>query len=233
MIVSVDVKGLEVVTAAWLSNDKVLIQELRDGVDIHGENQKAFGFGEGKAGRLVAKRFKFKMIYGGTAHGFATDYDFRGLGFSVRRWDQTISEYYSKYSGIARWHNELIAGVVSTGFYESPSGRKYDFRMLLGNSDGYYIPKIKNYPVQGFGADIVKIIRISLYKRWQPEWGKLVNTVHDDIQFDIKQEMWYNISSTVRKVFEDLPENLSKCYKIKWDLPIHCEFKTLTGEELK
>lgn len=60
MLVNCDVKGLEVVCAAQLSGDKVLSQEIINGEDIHGNNQAAFGLGEGKAGRLIAKIFKFR-----------------------------------------------------------------------------------------------------------------------------------------------------------------------------
>ena len=51
MIIQADVKGLEVVVAAWLSQDPVLIHELKSGIDIHGENQKAFNLPE----RVIAK----------------------------------------------------------------------------------------------------------------------------------------------------------------------------------
>lgn len=60
MLINVDVKGLEVVVAAELSGDRVLKQEIKDKVDIHDENRRAFGLGDGKPGRLVAKIFKFR-----------------------------------------------------------------------------------------------------------------------------------------------------------------------------
>lgn len=60
MIVNADVKGLEVVGAAQLSGDKVLNEELLNGVDIHETNRDLFNLGEGKAGRLIAKIFKFR-----------------------------------------------------------------------------------------------------------------------------------------------------------------------------
>jgi len=55
-ILNFDVKGLEVVCAAFLSKDEVLRKELVDGVDIHSENQKAFGLPE----RVIAKVLKFR-----------------------------------------------------------------------------------------------------------------------------------------------------------------------------
>lgn len=226
MLISADVKGLEVVTAAWLSNDKVLRQEIVDGVDIHANNQRDFAL----PNRLVAKRFKFKMIYGGTAGGFTNDPDLKITGFSKKKWEQVIEDYYTKYSGIRQWHSEIIDTVLSTGFLEIPSGRIFDYRELLKFDDWYYLPKIKNYPVQGFGADIVMMARISLARRWAPELGKLCNTIHDSIVLDSPSEMRYNISILLNKVFEDLPTNLSKQFQINWDLPINVELKQLNGE---
>jgi DNA polymerase I-like protein with 3'-5' exonuclease and polymerase domains len=60
MLINVDIKGLEVVVAAELSNDPILKQEIIDKVDIHDTNRTTFGLGEGKPGRLVAKIFKFR-----------------------------------------------------------------------------------------------------------------------------------------------------------------------------
>lgn len=229
MLISADVKGLEVVTAAWLSNDKTLREEICNGVDIHSNNQRDFLLPD----RLTAKRFKFKMIYGGTAGGFTTDPDLKVTGFTKPEWEAVIENYYAKYRGIREWHNEIIDIVLSTGFLEIPSGRIYDYRELLKEPDWYYLPKIKNYPVQGFGADIVKIARISLFNRWKPEYGKLCNTIHDSIVIDTPKEMVYNISILFKEVFKDLPTNLSKQYQINWDLPIEVELKQLNGEKVE
>lgn len=231
MLISADVKSLEVVCAAYLSRDQVLLDELLHGIDVHGENQKAFGFPD----RKCAKRFKFKMIYGGTAFGFTEDPDFRFLKWRESKWHDVIETYYTKYFGIRSWHRDLIDKSVYTGKYESVSGRIYDYRELLKQPDWYYIPKLKNYPVQGLGADIVKIARISLKRRLDkhPEYGLLISTVHDDIRLDIRSQMLYNVIYLIDGVFADLPENLSKIWKIDWDLPISVEYKTLDGKEIE
>lgn len=235
MIISADVKGLEVVCCCYLSQDQVLLDEILHKEDIHGNNQKAFNFGLGKEGRLVAKRFKFKMIYGGTAPGFAQDPDFRFMGWSMPKWQNAIDEYYNKYSGIKEWHSKLIDGILSTGFYDSPSGRVYDYRAILEKPDWFYIPKIKNWPVQGLGADIVEIARISLHRRHKQynDIGKLINTVHDSIDIDTPADKVYNNISIVNSVFEDLPTNLSNLWNVNWNIPITVEFKNQLGEEIK
>lgn len=56
MLVNVDVKSLEIVVAATLSQDRVLMQELIDGVDIHLMNQNLLNL----PSRLIAKLFVFR-----------------------------------------------------------------------------------------------------------------------------------------------------------------------------
>jgi len=47
----------------------VLYKELRDGLDIHSDNQAKFGLPD----RITAKIFKFKLLYGASEYGFAQD----------------------------------------------------------------------------------------------------------------------------------------------------------------
>lgn len=232
LVVQFDVKGLEVVCAAYLSQDKVLIKELNDGEDIHANNQKAFNLHD----RLAAKRFMFKMIYGGTANGFAGDPDFQDLKMSAVRWQEVIDAFYSKYSGIAAWHRKLIDSCLRNRGYSIPSGRQYDYADIMRNPEWYYVPKFKNYPVQGFGADIVMMARVSLFKRLKASGlsALMINTIHDSIILDIERKDWYNISILVKKVFQDLPTNIKNVWEIDLGLEVKVEASVLTtGEEIK
>ena len=59
-IIQCDAKGLEVFCGAYLSQDKVLMQELKDGLDIHGINQREIlNLGSHEDGRLV---LSFRII---------------------------------------------------------------------------------------------------------------------------------------------------------------------------
>ena len=107
-ILNMDIKGLEVVVAAQLSGDITLCKEIIDGLDIHEINRDSFKLGEGKAGRLVAKVFKFRLLYGGSAYSYANDPDFRKVSTSQTFWQDVIDKYYTKYTGIAQWHKQLI-----------------------------------------------------------------------------------------------------------------------------
>lgn len=148
MLINCDVKSLEVVVAAELSGDPVLQQEIINKVDIHDENRRAFSLGDGKPGRLVAKIFKFRLIYGGSAYSYAHDSDFTGVSSDVKFWQGVIDRYYDKYKGIRKWHDQLLEEVKRNGFITIPSGRFYAFQPVLKRGMWEWpLTTIKNYPV--------------------------------------------------------------------------------------
>lgn len=153
MLVNVDVKGLEVVVAAQLSGCPVLRQEILDGVDIHEVNRDTFKLGEGKDGRLVAKVFKFRLIYGGSAYSYAKDPTFAGVSIKQDFWQNVIDEYYRKYYGMANWHTNILEESQQTGRLIIPSGRYYPFAFEPDRKGNMKWPatKVKNYPVNCSG----------------------------------------------------------------------------------
>jgi DNA polymerase-1 len=229
MLINCDVKGLEVVVAAELSDDKVLKQEIVDKVDIHARNQQTFGLGEGKPGRLVAKVLKFRIIYGGTGYSFAKDSDFTGVSSSVKFWDSVIEKYYAKYSGIARWHAQLLDTAKRQGFIEIPSGRFYAFEPTFKRGDWQWpLTTIKNYPVQGFGADLVMLARIEAARliRESGLEAKMVGTIHDSIIVDTPSENCYTICSLLQQAVERVPELCKRSFGYEFSLPLTCEIQT-------
>lgn len=205
-------------TAAYLSQDKVLYKELNDGLDIHADNQAKFGL----PSRLVAKVFKFRLLYGGQY--FSLDPDFIPVSSNQKYWDKVIEKYYEKYTGIGAWHRKIVAEVIRTGKLTSPSGRMYTWE-LQGANIKKIEREVKNYPVQGFGADIVMCARVSLFKRWLEAGikGMLINTVHDSIVMDIEEQELERVVELVRGVFKDLPGQLSRIFNINFDLDVKVE----------
>jgi DNA polymerase I-like protein with 3'-5' exonuclease and polymerase domains len=226
MIINVDVKGLEVVCAAFLSKDAILYKELNDGVDIHSDNQTKFGLPD----RITAKIFKFKLLYGALEYSFANDPDFTFISKSEKYWKNVIEKYYSKYQGIARWHNQIASEVMKTGIYVSPFGRLYKWDRKPGSN--LPLTQIKNYPVQGFGADVVSIARCSLFRRWQNAGirGIMVSTVHDSISFDVHRDDISKVVALSNEVFIDLPKNINTIFGITFDLAIKIE--TTIGDNM-
>ena len=182
MILEADATGLEVVGAGFLSQCPVLCNELVSGVDVHGANESVLGIE-----RLIAKIFFFRLIYGGNEFSYANDPDFNHISGKPAYWKNVIDNFYIKYYGIAQWHQKLVFDVQRKGFYVSPTGRKYTFKP--DHRGEWPRTTILNYPVQGLGADIMSLIRISAWKRIRRELPEVlfVNTVHDSIVLDLPE----------------------------------------------
>lgn len=221
-LVECDATGLEVVGAGFLSQCPVLCNELRRGVDIHGENHKYFSF----PSRLIAKIFMFRLIYGGNEFSYANDPDFNGISRQPKFWKKIIDDFYIKYYGLAQWHSKLMTTVNSTGCYISPTGRKFVFESTkkMGVLE-YPRTQILNYPVQSLGADIMSIIRVSAFKRIKREFPEVlfVNTVHDSILVDSPPEHVDSVSKLFDQVFSDFPRNFNSVFKSDFNLPLTCK----------
>lgn len=227
MLLKADVKSLEIVAAAELSGDKVLIRELLDKEDTHANNQKAFNLGEGDEGRLIAKRFIFKLLYGATAYGYSTDGDFVSIGLTQKQWQAVIDNFYNKYKGIAAWHKELIHRAQSDGRITIPSGRYFPINPDYTKREPWPLTIIKNYPVQGFGADLVCLARCraSQLIRESGLVALMVSTVHDDIKTDQPNKNVFAIARLINQAVEEVPSMVRKIWKYDFKLPLSCEIK--------
>lgn len=229
MLVNADVKGLEVVVAAQLSGDAVLREEIVNKEDIHGNNQRTFGLGEGKPGRLIAKIFKFRLIYGGSAYSYANDVSFQSVSRSQDFWQDVIDKYYAKYTGMARWHKEIDYEAKNNGRLTIPSGRFYPFEYEQ-TKWGLKWPdtKVKNYPVQGFGADLVMLARLEVAKRLRGlsrlgNKSLLISTIHDSIVVDTPKENVYNVGKILKESIEAVPNLCEEIWGYDFSLPLTAE----------
>lgn len=230
MLVNGDVKGLEVVVAAELSGDKILRQEIIDKVDIHETNRDRFKLGTGKPGRLVAKVFKFRLIYGGSAYSYANDSDFTGVSKSVKFWQNVIDEYYAKYTGVKSWHEDLITTAQREGRLEIPSGRFFPIEPKVNQWKGgleWPITVIKNYPVQGFGAELVMLARLEVRKRLRQtdlEY-KLISTIHDSIVIDTPEKNVGQVGKILFDSIEYVPQLCKQVFDYDFSLPLTSEIQ--------
>lgn len=229
-LIDADASGLEVVCAAYLSQDKVLIDELVSGIEIHEANQKAFNLPDA----LTAKVLKFRILYGSSEFAFANDPSFTHVSTQPKYWKRVIEDYYSKYSGIAKWHKQMLTEVMSTGRYVSPVGRIYEYAPSKDSYGRFGWPRttILNYPVQGLGADLMSIARVSAYRRLSSQFNqfaegkiKLVNTVHDSILVDTTTDLTYNVCSCLDQVFKDIPKNFEKFFGKPFNVPMKSKIK--------
>jgi DNA polymerase I-like protein with 3'-5' exonuclease and polymerase domains len=191
-------------------------------LDLHALNQEKFALPD----RVTAKRFIFKLLYGATAYGYSVDSDFINVGFSEKQWQRVIDVFYTKYDGIAKGHIADINYAKENGYLEIPSGRYYNFEPKK-TSYGYKWPLtlIKNYPIQGFGADLVMLARIEFFRRLKASGlpADFICTVHDSLVVDTPDELCYNISTMLKDSIELVPTLCRQEFDYEFKLPIWCE----------
>lgn len=222
MLLQADAKQLEWVGATYLSQDQVALKEILNNVDQHTDNQERFGL----PSRLIAKTFVFRLIYGGSAYSYANDSDFKTIG-NESFWQGVIDEFYKKYFGLRQWHDKILIDAKRNRKLFMPTGRVYNFEPEIRNGRAEWPrTKILNYPVQGLGADLMALARVSLRNRLLNKEGVLlVNTVHDSIILDFNPKVWDNtiLVNLVDKCFNDIPSNFNKLFGKTFNLPMRVE----------
>ena len=168
-------------------------------------------------------------MYGGTGYGFANQIEFQHISKSPKHWDKLIEEFYNKYKGVKAWHEKLVREVCSTGRLVMPTGRTWVFPIKdVLERLWYWRSKILNYPVQGTGADLVCIGRVTAWKRLRQSSLPVIwqSTVHDSLDLDIPPEIDYNIvCKVVDKAIKDIPTNFYRLFGVKFNVPISAEIK--------
>jgi len=222
MLLQADAKQLEWVGATYLSQDQTALKEIWESVDQHADNQERFGL----PSRLVAKTFVFRLIYGGSAYSYANDPNFKDIG-NEKFWQGVIDQFYTKYKGLRDWHTKILNDAKRDRKLVMPTGRTYNYEPEVKyNKVEWPRTKILNYPVQGLGADLMAIARVSLRNRLLNKEGvKLVNTVHDSIILDFDSKVWDNSSivNLVDRCFNDIPGNFKKLFGKDFNLPMRVE----------
>lgn len=223
MLIQGDASALEWRCAAFLSQDKTAYEEIWNNVDQHTDNQTRFGL----PSRLIAKTFVFRLIYGGSAYSYANDTNFTDVSNSESFWQNVIDEFYNKYTGLGQWHKDIVAKAMRDRKLTMPTGRVYNYEPEVKYGKVKWPrTKILNYPVQGLGADLMAIARVSLANRLKGMKDvKLINTVHDSIIVDFNDKVCDNISIVrlVDKCFTDIPTNFKKLFGVEFNLPMRVE----------
>jgi len=169
-LVLADYAQLELRLAAYLSDDPVMIDAYREGRDLHSETcQRIFGE-ENKRTRTLSKNINFASVFGG-GHGTLVKFAFRnGVVISEEEAKDFHDGFHTAYPALSRWQKKQ--GNTTAGEYVyTPFGRRR--YVPLGRD---YCTRI-NTPVQGCGADGMKIAIVWLYAK-----GVVPTlTVHDEL----------------------------------------------------
>ena len=228
MLISCDASQLEWRTILELSRDEVGIQEVLDGADTHSLNQEYFNL----PSRLIAKIYLFRTIFNrGNGYAFTKDPNFMHVSTSVKFWDNIGQKFYTKYKRIDELYDKNLSLIASGKPIIGPLGREWLIDFVTDWKGDLQLPVTKsvNYPVQGTGADIMMLARLSFKRRLlnSPYADKtlLISTVHDSIVLDAPGAYLEPLNAMFHSVFADIPKNVLKIFGYEWIVPLACEVK--------
>ena len=201
--------------------------------------------------RTGAKEFSFQRAYGA-----GVDAVVESTGMSKSDVEALIEAESILYPGVAEFdkrleltinHNKIatnnkiyLEGVAFTqceSHWDSPTGTRYiwresitpDFMHKHGKYTGFSPTERKNYPVQGFGGEIVqtmlgKVFRYFVENDFFDGQVLLVNTVHDCVLLDGMEDYLPDVAKEVTRILESVPTTFNTLYpELKIDVPFPCE----------
>lgn len=207
ILVSFDYSQIELRVLAFLSKDKNLNRAFQEGVDIHNETARYIfnvdykNIDEKK--RSVAKIVNFSVLYGKTSYGLSQE-----LGISKREAELFINRYFEEYSGVKEWIEKTIKEASKDGYVKTYFGRYRYIPELLSQNKTVKMSGERmaiNTPIQGTAADIMKIAIKNVFQKIK---GKndimLILTVHDELIFEMKEDMFEKYSQICEKCMIDI-----------------------------
>ncbi|PKP32826.1 MAG: DNA polymerase I [Bacteroidetes bacterium HGW-Bacteroidetes-16] len=192
VLMAADYSQIELRIIAHLSDDKAMIHDFSEGVDIHTATaSRVYNMPLGEVTRDMrrnAKTVNFGIIYGISAFGLS-----ERLGIPRREAADIISSYFEKYPGVKKYMDSTIAFAKANGYVETIMGRRrYLNDINSGNATvrGFAERNAINAPIQGSSADMIKIAMISIYNEMVEKnlKTKMILQVHDELVFDVHRE---------------------------------------------
>lgn len=208
--VAFDYSQIELRVAAFLSHDEKLIENFKNGGDIHAK--VASDIFDVPIDMVDAEmRREAKVINFGIQYGMGVNALKENLGTTRAEAQKYLNEYFKIFSGLAHYMHEIKLDAARLGYTETFFGRRRYFDGINSN-----IPYIKamaermaiNAPIQGTQSDIIKLAmsRIDDYlaKNNFEKDAYLLLQVHDELVYEIKSCNLEELSRGIKKIMESV-----------------------------
>jgi DNA polymerase I len=188
-LLSADYSQIELRLLAHFSGDPLLIRAYTEGIDIHTLTaSEVFGVpveGMDKETRGRAKAVNFGIVYGISAFGLAAQ-----LGIPQADARAYIERYFARYQGVRAFIEKTLDQTRREGSVRTMFGRMRpipDIESRNANQRGFAERTAINTPLQGTGADLIKLAMIALDRKLTERKLKtrMVLQVHDELLFEV------------------------------------------------
>lgn len=217
-LVSFDYSQIELRILAHMAHVTNLIDAFNQGKDIHRHTAAlVFGVKDEEVTpqmRSQAKAVNFGIIYGMSEFRLSKD-----IGMSIAEARNFINKYFETYPEVKTYMDEVVEVCKKQGYVSTLLNRK---RYIPTINDKNFMVRQQaqryamNTPIQGTGADILKLAMIEVDKALKVHHLKsqMILQVHDELIFDVFEDELEEVMSLVK-------EKMENC--IKMDVPLVVE----------
>ncbi len=228
-LVSIDYSQVELRLAAIMSGDKYLIDIFQHGEDVHqGVASRVFGVAPNEVTpdmRRQAKVINFGILYGMGVNALRTN-----LGGETTREEaqEFLNAYFNTFTRLAEYLEETKTFAREHGYTVTMYGRR---RYFPGITSG--APFIRaaaermaiNAPIQGTEGDVLRLAMINveneIQKNGWAEDAKILLQVHDELVFEIKDELIELAVPVIKEVMQSvLPKQYTNIVPILVDVKV-------------
>jgi len=187
VFVIADFSQIELRIASEYVGEEKMLQAFRQGKDLHRYTASVFlGKPEEeitKEERQLAKAVNFGLIYGISAKGLVEYAKTYGIDLSLESAQKIRDSFFEYYTSFKAWHERVKRELKE---YKESRGHTLLGRPYVAHT----FPDAVNYPIQGTGADLLKlsVLMFDAELRREGLKAKVVNLVHDEILVECKEE---------------------------------------------
>jgi DNA polymerase-1 len=202
VLISADYSQIEFRVLAHLSEDPVLVEAFRKGIDFHLQTaEKIFGANSGRDPhqlRATAKMVNYALLYGKSAFTLAKD-----IGVTQQAAQEFIDAYFAGFPSVRAFIDRTLAEARASGVVKTLFGRRRLVPELLSRNGQIRAAAERaaiNMPIQGTAADIMKRAMIDTHAALQAQpQARMILTVHDELLFEVPEAHADQIEDIVRE----------------------------------
>lgn len=209
LLVSADYSQIELRLLAHMSEEPLLVDAFQRGEDIHTATARQLYDTDEvtKEQRSLAKAINFGVMYGMGPKSLAEQ-----TKMTLKDAKGFIKRFSLRYPKAFSFLKECQQKAVAMGYVETILGRRryFDFTSEqlkkwrgspleemdvaslkgVGPRDAALLRQATNTPLQGSGADIMKMALLKVHKLMQAYDARLLLSIHDEIVLEVPESCW-------------------------------------------
>jgi DNA polymerase-1 len=204
-LIIADYSNYELRIAFGLSDDQKGIQGLQTGSDpyIHiGKTILNLPEEDATKNREIIKNIILGLNNGRTAYGIHEDLVNQKLDIALEQMQNFVKKYFDYYQELNQWREQYLETGRREGIIRTRAGR------IRNISEKDEKNSIYNFPIQGTGADGLKLSLISLDQALKGFDAQVVLTRHDEIIVEVREDQVDEVSKIVQDCMITTMEHL-------------------------